>query len=493
MKARNGQVAVYLALVLVAVCVLAVMNVGVFLSVRAKNHAMNAGDAAALAVAQYQGELLNRIGNINLAHLKAVCDRSQAKGLTPEERQARLDNARNACLQLMDEQRRICFLEPLGGIRIANEWAQRNGITIPDKEAEDILREHVGDILNGYALDPEQYHEPWEGAWREYAMRLEVEIEGGIIAAPDNIDFVDASHDHYLLNAQFYNAIAGRNWCWFHFNAPGLLENYSGFRSWPQLPLVDEETLRIRCCNSEIFSLHLKSCLGSAIGLLSREMVKNLTGLSDQDLDDSVLVNDTDQVWYFYDWGPSDENYDYRVWRPWYEIDPEANEYNEGRGFPVVGKVKPEYNVRGCSANCRVRIPIPNIVSEGGVRSVSWIGAAKPFGTVENEDGVVDVVTALKGLVLPSFNDVRLVPLDSVGGSDTERPNLDMVRHIRDHLAEYLRSGTTSTGCFYCMQLRQWERQIFREEGILWLKFNAGSCVRSTGPGTARGGTSHGH
>ena len=71
MKAERGQVALYLAMVLVAVMVLALMNVGAFLAVRAKNHAMNAGDAAALAAARRQAELLNEIGRLNLRHAEA--------------------------------------------------------------------------------------------------------------------------------------------------------------------------------------------------------------------------------------------------------------------------------------------------------------------------------------------------------------------------------------------------------------------------------------
>ena len=43
MRARNGQVAVYLVLVLVAIAVLMVMNVNVFLAVRSKNRIKIAG------------------------------------------------------------------------------------------------------------------------------------------------------------------------------------------------------------------------------------------------------------------------------------------------------------------------------------------------------------------------------------------------------------------------------------------------------------------
>ena len=49
MKARNGQVALYLVMVLLAIAVLMLVNVNSFLAVRSKNRMMNAVDEAALA------------------------------------------------------------------------------------------------------------------------------------------------------------------------------------------------------------------------------------------------------------------------------------------------------------------------------------------------------------------------------------------------------------------------------------------------------------
>ena len=252
MRARRGQIALYLLMTLVAIMVLVLMNVGSFLAVTARNRTMNAGDAAALAVAKKQGELLNEIGNQNLAHLKAVIDRSLVRMPFGGVDEQRLAEARETCERLMEEQRRVCFLGPLEGIRIGNDWAKRNGIEVADSEAEEVLRQHVIDIRTGYAMDVEQFPEPWEGAWAEYATALEAAIGGGLYAAPDNIDFVNAAGGHLLLNAQFYNAVAGRNWCWFHFNAPGAVESYESFRDWAPLPTADEDTRRNRCCNSEV-------------------------------------------------------------------------------------------------------------------------------------------------------------------------------------------------------------------------------------------------
>lgn len=480
MKFRCGQIAIYLLVVLVAITVLALMNVGIYLSVSAKNRAMNAGDAVALAVARTQGELLNRIGELNVSHLRAVVDLSQQPGISPEESEKRYLAAAFNCDRIMREAREKCFLGPLDGIRMANEWAQKYGITERDDDAEDILRQHIDDILNGYAIDPEQYPEPWEGAWREYASALGAAIGGGLYAAPENNLFVDAAGGHLLLNPQFYSAIEGRNWCWFHFNAPGVVENWSGIRDWGPLPTADDATRRRRCSNSEIYSLNLEAKTGSAMQIFGSEQIMRIIGCSEQDLLDSAFVTNQEQVWYFYD---SD------LWRKWYEIDPNPNSYNGDGGFPVVGKVRREYDVRGCAAVCRVTKSYANVIFNDEECITRWVAAAKPFGLVLDDRGEL----LENGFVMPSFDQVRLVPLDAVGGCDEERPNLDMLPHIRNCLSEYLANGSLSPGCYYCNQLQKWADPSIHAEARDWLTSNARTCVRPVPGGSGRGGTRHGH
>ena len=291
-------------------------------------------------------------------------------------------------------------------------------------------------------------------------------------------DSLDAAGGHLLLNAQFYNAIAGNNWCWFHFNAPGAIGGYSSFRDWGPLPTADDETRLRRCVNSEIYSLHLAAKTGSALMLFGPDRIRELTGCTQQDILNSVLVTNDTQVWYFYDRDAT--------WRTWWEIDPDG-EYR----LPVVGRVKPEYDVRGCAAVCRVRNTIPDVVLDDGERVNRWSAAAKPFGLVLDERG--ELLNG--GLVVPAFDDVRLVPWDSVGGRDEERPNLAMVSHIRRHLPVYLRDGTAglSPGCFYCDQLREWERPSLHATAQAWLKVNSSTCIRSLSGGSRRGGSQHAH
>ena len=459
---RRGQVALYLVMTLVAITFLVLMNVGAYLGVSAKNRAMNAGDAAALAVAKYQGELLNRIGALNVEHLKAAIENDEAR-----------------CAEIFREQMRICLLDPIEGIRIGNEAARLNGAK-SNNEMLELLEQHVIDIRTVYAANPESYPEAWEGAWEEYAQHLEIAIGEGITVGPDNIDFVDAATGHHLINALFYHAVAGRNWCWFHFNAPGLLDSYTSFRDWAPLPSVSDEIRHRRCINSEIYSLNLDIQARDIKEWLGDELIMKLTGASLSELENSYMITNKTETWFFYD--------TFR-WREWEEIDP-AGRWN----FPVVGKVKDEFNVRGCAAVCRVSRRARNLL-DGDDYSAEWSAAAKPFGTVEDEHGEIAVVTSLRNFVVSSFTDVRLVPIDSVGGKDHSTADYDWMTHLREHLPLYLNSGPSGIlgGCYYCEQLRDWERESLRSDARRWLKFNSNSCIRSTGGGSEHGGTPHGH
>ena len=470
MRARGGQVAVYLVLALVAVTFLAMMNVGAFLAVRAKNRAMNAGDAAALAAARRQGELLNDIGRANIEHLKLLFDVTKAP-----------DEIVRLCREIEDRQRHDCFLGPIDGIAAGNMFARDNGAE-PDDGMLRILRQHVLDVREKYKGNPDLYPEPWEGAWDEYAEKLETAISEGIWAGPDNIDYLDAASGHILLKRQFYNAVAGRCWCWFHFNAQGLVEGYSSFRDWAPLPSASDDDRFRRCANCEIYSLHLKTVTGSAIQVFGRDWAMRLADKTAEDLDAAMpLLSDPAHVWFAF----GDE------WESWsggrYKFSPEE--------FPIVGAVRQEYDVAGCAAVCRVRSHIQDVVTEGGGRDIEWTAAAKPFGTVDAGGGA-DAVTAMPSrLVTSAFSDVRLVPVDSVGGTEYATSDEAWMTHVREHLPRYLDSGPQALdgGCFYCAQLIDWEKPEVHEDGRRFLKNNSSSCRRPEGPGNARGGTPHGH
>ena len=463
MKAERGQVALYLAMVLVAVMVLALMNVGAFLAVRAKNHAMNAGDAAALAAARRQAELLNEIGRLNLRHAEAewVGDWERAR-------------------EIVKEQRRLCFLGPLDCLRRANDAARDNGAK-PSSDMADIIKEHVSDVYTKYKNNPDIYPEPWEGAWDEYAAELSAVASDGVYAGCDNIDFLDMVECFPLTSKSFYSMIEGEAWCKIVVAGWDWLLD----RDAHNLPQpVPGETAAV--VNSEFCPLYLATAMPDmAAGdmadfraLLARNGAsfpegENLPAVDDREPDDPSRI-------YFF--------YDERAWCPWSPMITRAN-------LPLVGTVKPEFDVKGCASVFRVIEDVPQLLS-GGVRRGAWNAAAKPFGTINTSSGRSIVTDAeAKGLVLPAFEAVRLVPLALADEKDLSTADAAWLDHVRDHVPLLARSGTADlpASCHYCALLKRWDDPEFRSRIIAWIAANAETCRRGSGGSGPAGGTSYAH
>ena len=350
-----------------------------------------------------------------------------------------------------------------------------------------ILREHVAEIRTVYAGgggEGDPYPEPYPGAWTEYATAIDDVIAGGLATGPDNVEFFDAAGGHLLLERQFYHAIAAKNWCWFHFHAEHALKTYDSYHDWGPLPARRENSLD----NSEIFSLHVTAKTGALSEVFTpdelRELAERFLDLRlDPEAVKTNLLSNARDTWFFFDEA---------AWHPWFDGLRLADD-DEGYEFPLAGEIRPEYNIRGCAAICRCVKGIDSVALETS-SDHTWSAAAKPFGTLENLDGETDTPLALKGLVTPAMNAVRLVPLDAVGGENLATADYGWVEHVRRHLFGYLERGPTfAASCYYCQQLAVWERASFRNEGVRWLKFHAGTCIRPTGGVSGHGGTSHGH
>lgn len=467
MTARRGQVALYLVMVLVALTVLVLANTSAFLAVRAKNHAMNAGDSAALAAARVQAELLNRIGRLNLEH--AVADY--------------LGNYTRS-LEIVREQKRLAFLGPLDCLRAANEAARQNGAK-PSVEMEAILSEHVADIRNKYAQFPELYPEPWDGAWEEYAAAISAAVGEGVYAGTDNIDFLDAIECFPLTSKSFYSMVEGEAWCKLVVAGwTGLLNMDS--HNMPRPQANEMETV----VNCEICSLHLAlrplDAMTAAEAAEFRALLtKNGAAFPPEmmPVEDVRSPDDPSRYYFFYD---GDR------WRHWVEMDP-SSQFN----FPILGKVKPEFDVLGCTAVFRVSESIPRLLDESSVNGY-WSAAAKPFGTIEVLGGRAIVTDEeARGLVMPAYEAVRLIPLSAayVGCNDTSTADATWLHHVREHVPQYLANGVDGLpgACRYCRVLTRWEDAEFRAGVSRWVNANAESCTRSTGPGEMHGGTSYAH
>ena len=474
MVSRKGQVAVYLILVLVAMFLMALVGVDTFLAVRSKNRLQNGGDAAALAAARRQGSIINEIGMLNMAHIEAA-----------------LKGDRKKCEGIELDQRRLALLEPVYALAKANEAAKMNGMPAR-REFSEILMRHAKDvrtIYSGGTDSGDPYPESYPGAWSDYAAAIENVVEEGLATGPDNIEFHDAAGGHILLLRDFYQAVAGQDWCWFLFNCDGLLDKYVSFRSWAPLSSAMGATE-----NSEIFSLHLEARKCALTDTFTKKEIVELASrycgmkIGEDDVDRALLASDPEQTWFFFN------AHDWSAWFDGRRIAPQSDFEEVSPEFPVVGGIKQIYNVRGCAAVCRTGQTVETFATDSA-HDFSWCAAAKPFGTVDDFEGRPAQVTALRGFVAPCMEDVRLIPIDAAGAANLATADFAWVVHVRDHLQKYLARGPDRDSlCWYCMQLEAWENPVFRSKGRNWLRFHSGECIRPLPGGPwAQGGTSHGH
>jgi len=462
-----GQAVIFILLALTTLIFFLLFIVDLHQIVRRKNQTTNAGDAAALAAARWQGSSINLIGELNLMHIMALAE------LNPE-----------AVHAITNMQKRLCFTGPLTAL-FASQVAAKNNHIYNDDAMTDLIREHAATVRNQYSTifnGTMYYPEPWPGAWDEYADMLEQVASDGIAAGPDNASFYgDPQEGHPLFNKAFYDAVESRNWCWFYLNANSLLENYSSYRDWPPLPEVSAD----RYSDCEFFAL----------------------GLSPYTMEMQYLFDPAALAVFFRDAGFSEIPpawltstnvmtsletwlvYNRAVWDEWLLIQPDDEGF-----FPITGPVREQYNYAGADAVVRVNADVdritPGIGGESRNDSVVWTSASKPFGYLE-VDGAETLPTAAANFVLPAFRDVRLIPIDAASGSGNGSSDVEWVRHIRDHVYTYIETGPHSSSCRYCNSLATWEDAQFRQDGIDWLAIYCDNCHRpSGGGGGGRGGGS---
>lgn len=438
-------------------------DLGVILT--GKSRAQNAGDAAALAAARWQGATLNLIGELNIFHIQAL-----AAGDT------------NTVEAITNLQARLCFTGPIAGFYAAQLAAKNNRIPV-DTTLSDALRDHARTVRFDYTQDLGDgsiFQEPFPQAWQVYADLIEMVTMQGIAAAPENARFyTDRVGGHILLQLEFYSAIASRNWCWFWWNNRELLTAYTNYKYWPPLPPPSHEEEGTSDC--EIYGLGVQPVTARLPDLCDLERLNSV--LTSQGYD-PIDVNNTNlqtQVHTWYSFSPA-------RWSNWEVM-------NE---LPMAGTVKPEYDYTGADASVRLFTKVTRITPSGTggkepTDTILWTAAAKPFGYLEVE-GMRERPDSLK-LVLPAFRSIRLIPVDASSTPSSGGFDLAWRRHCAQHLDQYVAHGTgrLSGGCYFCNQLRTWEDPNFRKAGDAWLKVNSGSCTRP-GPGPGhKGGTRRGH
>ena len=470
MKARNGQVALYLVMVLLAIAVLMFVNVNDFLAVRSKNRMMNAVDEAALAAAKYQGHLLNEVGRMNVEHLRAAIlgePWTDEEGVSPA---ARL--------------RELTFLGPVEGIRISNEaaadWGYESGEASPGLAG---FRDHIGEILN----NPDLYPPTEDGVnlWHAYAQALNAALAGNPAVLPSYMEIVNPGSAGLFANRGFYDVLAAKAWCWFAIGGHShyLDDDPTQNESFAIFPVEVPE-------NSEVYSLHVtyKTWQESAWwedGGLSEKwtnFVSQVTGIPPPFTNENSYVASPDEVWAFYD----------NLWGQW------STTYNPDN-FPIAGTVKPEYDVAGCVASCMMIGEIPQTAVVAGdedrTHSLLVTAEAKPLGTVEDLDGGTAPVTAYNRFIAASrpgeqiFTEANLVLMGSVPRSPGVSMEPSWYDHVKKHAPQH-----PSPGCNYCKLWSEWSNPSTRDSIRRWLQRNADSCrAGKSGGKVEKGGYEYAH
>jgi len=475
-RRKSGQILMFMMMVLVILVFMVLWNYDVHRIIHVKSITQNAGDSSALAAARWQGISLNLIGDLNVLNAIALSESNY-------EASASIDNIRA----------RLCYTGPMIAMVAAQQAAKANNI-FRNPDYDSITREHARAVREDYteisgADGSPLFQEPYTGCWLEYADMIELVADDGVAAGPDNVRYyTDFSGGHYLLNPGFYDAIAGRTWCWFYLNASELLDEYENFFPcwWPGLPVPEHPSY----LNSEIFGLDLlkiEARLRTVTDMDALDKViedRSLTGtVTDEGA--SVRAN-----WYCYNMNDGHWS------RSWDKI-----KFTDLGAFPVIGTIKPEYDYNGVDAVVRVSATAtratPGARGSKLQNTVGWLAAAKPFGYLDGPS-----LPNTYELVLPAFHDVRLIPLDSSSLGAGGGYNLGWRKHIDEHLPVYMDGGPGAigsneemSGCYYCAQLVTRESQSFRKAGSDWLDEYDYLCILPPGGGGGGpgGGTRRGH
>lgn len=470
---KKGQAIIFFLMVMVILVFVVLWNFDLHKILFAKYVTQNAGDSSALMACRWQAVSLNLVGDLNLMHAVALSN-----------------DDLNTASSITQIQARLCYTGPMVAFMASQQAAKNNGLYRND-DFDSICLKHADAVRDDYpskaAPDGSMlFPEPYPNCWNEYADMLELIANEGIAAGPDNAHlYGDATGGHPLLSVEFYEAIAGRSWCWFFNTEPTLLDDYEEFmpRWWPDIP----EPPHIQYINSEVYGLNLDKITTSMDSFLSVSDASTL--VADRGLG-AAVSNEAMQVeatWYCYN----------GRWTSWDAIKP----YGSDDPFPITGTVRPQYDYAGSDAAVRVEERVDrHTPGTGGSQSsdyITWTAAAKPFGYLNETD-----TPNLYNMVIPAYHEVRLIPVDASSMPSGGGYNLEWRDHVEVHLPVYMSGGPEEikrdkemNRCWYCQQLVAWEAPSLRQSGIDWLAVNSHLCNLPSGPGGSHrnGGSRRGH
>jgi hypothetical protein len=430
-RGRNGQVAIFLVLILAGLALFFALNVDIFISSRAKNRLQNAADASAMTMAKWQGIALNLLGDLNLAHLAAVCQSNE-----------------NAAAGIVGLQRRLTFIAPTVGLQQANLIACKNGAA-PSREQKQIM-----DLLVA--------HLPGD-----YRRMLEAATRGSMRIGVDNAAFIRAGAEDPRLDPDFYQAVRSRNFddlCRWFGNRRHCL---------PSIPegAPDPETVLNTGANPYFGNPGIAWSSGFGYQAFAHEFAALARDCGLETITAGGIISNAN-VLAIHPWCVLDSG----EWRAWTEFD-----YSR---FPSLAPVKPEYNVSGGSSTIRVEGEVALSAASGTTNAIIGSAAAKVFGSLAGRP----VTEAPARLVTPAFSFVRLVPY-APGAAG--RHSMASLNHVRSTMGLLGMSGNGGMAA-YLNLLELYRSSEFRDAAEKWYSGNDHEevCCPPQPPGGEKGGGS---
>ena len=470
---KSGQAIIFLMVVVVIGLFVVIWNYDLHRVITAKISTRNAGDAAALAGARWQGITLNMIGDLNLIQAAVLA-------------QANLDQRFRSPFEIPEEivdlhemRQRLAFIGPLAAFELAQQAAFQNGaVRDPRVEANLVwLASEFREFQGG----------PYDGAYDDYADLLEsIAAKGAAVSS-----YSYSLPDHPLTQERFYSAIAQAVAGWWcpmeEFDYE--LEHYVTYEDWSSLRLELDMYYMLGLKLGEYPSLipggrwgarpnappatavpngwEFRRELGGYINLDEQgifEAREAPAGMAVGGMYRTDILPDSPEVnWHVFG----------GAWTGhWPRPTAGKNDFEEDDEdmdrFPLREAIKPEFDYMGAETGIGIAMPVHRgILASDSQETVDLIhrAKAKPFGYVDTDGGPQPPY--YYGFVFPVFQEVRLIHSD-IGDQLVEG---EFFRHVFSHVGNYLDVGSVAldVDCRYCQLIKAWET-LDREAGLRWLE-----------------------
>ncbi len=222
---QRGQVLIYIVILLVILLVMALFMFDLQYFIRLRSRSQTAVDSAVLTAAGWQGRSLNMIGELNLvkASTLMLADVLPTDDATMQAAKVMAED------QLISEmQTRITYVGPLLGYLAAQQAAKNNGMR-PVDEFTNSMAKHLGssfdDTFGGNQLYMEIYKDQipyfnydWTEGYRTMLLmliteKLAVKVVNTRYLAGQPLLIGEGAA--LLMDPAFYSAVQTKNYCWF--------------------------------------------------------------------------------------------------------------------------------------------------------------------------------------------------------------------------------------------------------------------------------------